>query len=243
MELKSLIDLQACTESKNLFMSVMRSKNYLSKPFEGEASFKQAIFLVEIVKKGWMFGTISITEFSKYIDLMKDQSFRSLFPHIMGCFRLSQMFEVSADGFKQIADLISVVLNQCITSSDLIVPSRLLTLSQTYYRLKDNGEKEYLLDHLKKQRIFMMREFWECYLVWSALSSVQDNSQGINSATLRNNLDEKIGSVFLSVIFEMTNTGVEKQMVKDIITSYSDRFKLSEKNRQQVTIFLAQYNV
>ena len=223
-------------------MPVLRSY-YLSRLFEGEKSFSQVIYLIEIIKKGWMFGTISNTEFSKYIDLMKDQSFRSLFPHIMGCFRLSQMFEVSPDGFKQIADLISVVLNQCVISCDLIVPSKLLTLSQTYYRLKDGGEKEYLLDHLKKLRIFMMREFWECYLVWTALNSVQDNNRGVNSETLRSNLDEKIGSVFLSVIFEMTNAGVEKQMVKDIILSYSDRFRLSEKNRQQVALFLTQYNV
>jgi hypothetical protein len=223
-------------------MPVIRTSN-LSKLFDDEVSFGQAIFLIEIGKKGWMFGTISISEFSKYIDLMKNQSFRSLFPHIMGCFRLSQMFEVSADGFKQIADLISVVLNQCVASCDLVVPSKLLTLSQTYFRQKETGEKEYLLDHLKKQRIFMMREFWECYLVWSALNSVQENSRGVNSATLRNNLDEKIGSVFLSVIFEMTETGVEKQMVKDLILSYSDRFRLSEKNRQQVALFLAQYNV
>lgn len=238
-------DQEACDELRKNALPALKSF-FLSKLFEDDEEFNRVLYLVQLVKKGWMFGSISNAEYSKFIDMIKRPHFISLFPYVMGCFRLSQMMEVPQIGFSDVRDLMKLALTQCSECFDLLVPSRLLTLSQTYYRVNENGSKECLLDFMKNQRIFMKKEFWECYLLWSALSSMKDEDINQNrgvDVNIRNNLDEKVGSVFLSIVFEMANTGVDKNTAKQVIMGYADRFHLSEKNRTLVTGFFEEYKV
>lgn len=239
--LRSVINLQACSESVAKHASWIKDSP-TGKLFLEESTLNIVYFMVEIVKKAWYFGQVPNNEFIKLLSIIKTPAFMSLMPIILGCYRLINELEIPESSFLAISEIITSVLNQAANQYDLAIPSRLLTTGETYYCVRSGGKKEYLMRVIRENKIFSYKDFWNNYLIYSIIMNSKDQSfldrRSIDLSMLRKSAQDSVTNTFLTVIFEMANAGVDKNTVKEVILIQLEKFRLSEKNAQQVIAFL-----
>lgn len=237
-----IIDQQGCEQA------IKAADEWLHKSTSGkvlleEGGLASLTFLVELIKSAWEFGQAKNSSFNKFIYLMKQKPYLHLFMYTIACFRLTKRFEIPEQGFKSLVEYCTVVLNQGVLLCDMWVAAKILCAGEMYYRVKTTStdQKEYLFDELKKNRVFQARDFWENYLIWSVINNAKDSSHftrsNVDQASLRRTALDAVGSVFLSIIFEMNNANLDKTIAREFMLSNMDRFKLDEKNRAQILAF------
>lgn len=214
----------------------------LSRVFTEDNAVSTIIFLIETIKKAWQFGKVESSEFSRFINLLKNPHILSIIPFILGCYRLNQQMEIAAGGFSQMADICTLVMNQATNNYDVYVPSRMMLMAETYYRVTPDGSHEYIIEQLKKAPIFRSTGFWEAYLLWSVQRTQKDQShferESVDAFSLRHNAQEGVSTVFLTLIYEMKTAGVDSKTAKSIISTYMDRLRFNEKTKARITSFL-----
>lgn len=216
--------------------------------FSDEASLSNIAFMIEAVKKAWYYGQVLNSEFSRFITIIKSTCFLRLFPYILACFRLMNVDNkemMSVEGFKPLAELCTVALNQSSIQCEVFVPTELLTLAETYYAVPEQGLKVYILDYLRSNKIFSQKEFWETYLLWSINRNAKDSHHfertSVDLLTLKKTAVDTVGSVFRSTILTMARAGLDRLVAQDIILSMLDKFRLDESNRSLAVAFLQNY--
>lgn len=199
------------------------------------------IFLIEIVKSAWEQGQAKNSDFNKLLALSKIRPWLHIFMHILGCFRLSKQFEMPETSYKPLSEYLTLILSQGASLCDLPVLSTVLALGETYYCTR-GGDKVYLIEEMKKNRIFSLREFWESYLMWSAIRGAKDSSHfaksNIDMSALKKSAMDTISSVFLTVSYEMLQAGIDKTTCREIVSAGMDRFKLDEESKSQTISFI-----
>lgn len=218
-----------------------------AKAFTDEASICNIALMIELVKKAWYFGQVLDSEFSKFITAIKMPHFLRLFPYILACFRLENKEMMCTTGFKPLAELCTVVLNQSALQCDIFVPTELLTLAETYYAMPEPPMKIFILDYIRSNKIFFSREFWECYLLWSInrKAKTQDHFErtSVDIFSLRRTAIDTVGAEFRSAILTMSRAGVNKATAQDIVLGMMDKFKLDESNKSLAVAFLQNYSI
>ncbi len=216
--------------------------SHLNKVFTEDQALSNLIFIIEVVKKAWKLGAVQQSEFVRFIDLMKENRLFTVIPFIFGCYRLRKEMEIPNEGFSQIVELCFIIIHQASSIYDVFVPSRLMTLAETYYRVKPDCTQEYIFERLKKAPIFKSLGFWEAYLLWSIQRSQKDYSHykkdNVDIYSIRENAQESVATVFLTVIYEMCTAGLDGRHARSIITLYVEKFKLNEKNKTNIINFL-----
>jgi len=251
-ELKNIIvkaDIKDLSETVNKYSSWINSLSCF-KAFADEASLSNVAFMIETVKKAWYFGQVLNSEFSKFITIIKTTCFLKVFPYILACFRLMDVNYkemISVEGFKPLAELFTVALNQSAIQCEVFVPTELLTLAETYYAMPEQNMKVYILDYIRKNKIFSQKEFWETYLLWSInrnAKTIQHFARtSVDQNSLKKSAIDTVGSVFRSTILTMARAGLEKAVAQDIILGMIDKFKLDEGNRSLAICFLQNYTL
>lgn len=221
-----------------------------SKAFADDAGLANIAFMIEVVKKAWYYGQVLNSEFSKFITIIKSTHFLRLFPYILACFRLMNVDNkemIASDGFKPLAELCTVALNQSAIQCEVFVPTELLTLAETYYAMPEVDQKVYILDYIRTNKIFLQKEFWETYLLWSVLRKAKTQQhferRSVNLNTLKQSAIDTVGSVFRCAILTMARAGLEKSAAEDIVMSMIDKFKLDHGNRSLALAFLDNYSL
>lgn len=220
------------------------------KAFADEPSLANVAFMIEVVKKAWYFGQVLNSEFSRFITVIKTTCYLRLFPYILACFRLMDVNNkemMTVEGFKPLAELCTVALNQSSTQCEVFVPTELLTLAETYYAMPEPNVKVYILDHIRSNKIFSQRDFWECYLLWSINRNAKRQQHfertSVDQNTLKKTAIDTVGSVFRSAILVMARAGLDKTISQDIILGMIDKYKLDDSNRELAIMFLQNYTL
>lgn len=218
-----------------------------SKAFADEVSISNIALMIEIVKKAWYFGQVLDSEFSKFITIIKTPHFLRLFPYILACFRLENKEMMCSAGFKPLAELCTVVLNQSSQQCDIFVPTELLTLAETYYAMPEPSMKVFILDYIRSNKIFSSKDFWECYLLWSinrkAKTQQHFERTSVDIFSLRKSAIDTVGAEFRSAILTMARAGLDKSVSQDIVLNMLDKFKLDESNKSLAIAFLQNYTL
>lgn len=246
-QLKSLsvsCDLQKCFGFVNQFSSFTRLLN-TAKVFADESTLGSLVYMIEIVKKAWFFGQVSNSEFSRFVAVVRSLPYLRIFPYVLGCFRLLNVEEIAPEGYNPLVELCTVVLNQAIQQCDVFVPTEMLTYAETYFVAGTKQGRVYILDKLKTNKIFSLRDFWECHLLWSVMRQAKGSDhfsrKSVDIFTLKQIAQDCVGSVVRSAILTMARAGLEKATAQDIILSTLDKFKLDEQNRALALAFLKEY--
>lgn len=243
------VDMDLFTETASKHASWIRCLSCY-KAFADEASLANVAFMIEAVKKAWYYGQVLNSEFSRFITIIKSTCFLRLFPYILACFRLMNVNhkeKMSVEGFKPLAELCTVALNQSSVQCEVFVPTELLTLAETYYAMPKPDLKVYILDYIRKNKIFSQKEFWETYLLWSINRNAKNQQHfertSVDQNTLKRSAVDTVGSVFRSTILTMARAGLDRIVAQDIILSMLDKFKLDESNRTLAIAFMQNYTL
>ena len=196
----------------------MKFSDY-SLTFLSKDSAENLTSVIRIINRAWQHGDVSIEEFSTFINLIKSPHYLQIMPNILGCYRLHKKMQIMlSDCFTQVVELYMIVINQATNNYDISIPSKLTIQAQTYHKLNPDGSKEYLFDRLKRANIFKMSQYWEAYLlqqIGQGVSQLQlETGNTVEAASRRQNMQESIVMIFMTIILEMIQTKFEAKVAK-----------------------------
>ena len=125
------------------------------------------------------------------------------------------------------------MINESIKEKDFHSIEMAIILSKTYYIL-ENGKKLYIQNLLKNKDYFKDKNFWQQLLIYSiskeVIRSKKSNENGIsqNNNIINENNDNIIFSQILSLIDNMSDFGIEGEMIKQIIEPELDYYKIND---------------
>lgn len=154
--------------------------------------------------------------------LLKKHHNRVIFLHKLNDYRTLSFFELRKKEYQFIGELFSSMINESIKEKDFHSIEMVIILSKTYYIL-ENGKKLYIQNLLKNKEYFKEKNFWEELLLYSISKEVirskksNENRISINDNIINENNDNIIFSQILSLIDNMSDFGVDGEMIKQII--------------------------
>ena len=114
-----------------------------------------------------------------------------------------------------------------------------IILSKTYYILKDNKTKIYILNLLLDNKIFQIKEFWEELLIYSiskevAKSNKREATVIKNENSFKTKNENIIFSQLLSLIDNMFDFELNANLIKEIIEPKIIFYKIGDPLRDTI---------
>ena len=165
--------------------------------------------------------------------LLKKHHNRVIFLHKLNDYRTLSLFELKRKEYQIIGEFFSSMINESIKEKDFHSIEMAIILSKTYYLL-ENGKKLYIQNLLKNKDYFKDINFWQQLLIYSISKEVirskksNENGININSNTINENNENIIFSQILSLIDNMSDFGIEGEMIKQIIEPELDYYKIND---------------
>ena len=172
-------------------------------------------------------------------NLLKKHHNRIIFLHKLNDYRTLSLFELKSKEYQIIGEFFSSMINESIKEKDFHSIEMAIIISKTYY-ISENGKKLYIQNLLKNKDYFKDNNFWQQLLIYSiskeVIRSKKSNEKGINQNNniINENNDNIIFSQILSLIDNMSDFGVEGEMIKQIIEPELDYYKIN--NNFKLTI-------
>ena len=144
-------------------------------PGEGEV-----LSMAKFVKKLWH-HPVSPEDLQIFREQIKSPLSRKDFVMCLQQPRMLGTSEISSELERSVAEVVMIVLDQCLVDKDSYIAKQIMVLMFTYYSVKKDGEtskKEYLYNLLKESSIWGCMEFWESALI----ESLYENSKGSHEA-------------------------------------------------------------
>ena len=166
-------------------------------------------------------------------NLLKKHHNRIIFLHKLNDYRTLSLFELKSKEYQIIGEFFSSMINESIKEKDFHSIEMAIILSKTYYIL-ENGKKLYIQNLLKNKDYFKDKNFWQQLLIYSiskeVIRSKKSNENGINQNNniINENNDNIIFSQILSLIDNMSDFGVEGEIIKQIIEPELDYYKIND---------------
>ena len=166
-------------------------------------------------------------------NLLKKHHNRIIFFHKLNDYRTLSLFELKRKEYEIIGEFFSSMINESIKEKDFHSIEMAIILSKTYYIL-ENGKKLYIQNLLKNKDYFKDKNFWQQLLIYSiskeVIRSKKSNENGIsqNNNIINENNDNIIFSQILSLIDNMSDFGIEGEMIKQIIEPELDYYKIND---------------
>ena len=203
--------------------------------------FNCMAYLIYICKKAWETGQVEVWEFSKLVDSLRDPRIFIVIVHIVGAFRLNNQEELAPASYQAMAEIFLIVLNQGSQTYNSEVISSIVNYANSYYK-SETGGRVYLMEGIRKHRVLALSDFW----IGQTLNRVcrmrkEEKAGKTDQGTLRKNLVEAIGNVFLSSAFEMLSLGLAKGVVEEALVPLLGLFKLPDKQMVALQAFIKQF--
>ena len=188
-------------------------------------------------------GNIKITqeEINILKDILNDHSNRVIFLLELSTFRATGLYCVPKDIFDLFNDLFIIMTNTIGRDKDFPCAKNLIILSQTYYHLNEGnkGNKHYLQDDLKNNKIFKNIKFWEEYMDFSIEKEIinsieQDKRNGTLIKKTQKESDDKYANIIfaqlVSIADNMISFGCDTKNVKEIIKPKIKHYNINEES-------------
>ena len=113
----------------------------------------------------------------------------------------------------------------------------IIILSETYYKM-ENGNKIYILNYVKDNKIFKEKDFWYDFLNKSILKEVQRNFQNDlknNKEDIRSenkNLEKLVFAQILPIIKTMTEFELDGKIFNEILEDIVSYYKIDNNSRK-----------
>jgi len=168
---------------------------------------------------------------------------RVIFLHKLNDYRTSSLFELSKNEYQILGELFSSLIDISKKEKDYHSVEMAIILSKTYY-IMENGKKVYIQNLIQNNEHFKEKSFWEELLIYSISKEVirskkrdGDNSEKEDISNEKN--ANIIFSQLLSLIDNMSDFGVDGEMIKQIIEPKLIYYNVGDKLKATINDVIA----
>ena len=158
--------------------------------------------------------------------------------------RAEGKFRLSKNSFIYLGGIMKYILNSIKGNGDNCETLRYcLILSQTYYFINAKKEKVYCIRYFEDMEVFKEKEFWKFFFEENITQEIEKvNKMSViqvkdNNMQLQNIVFSKI----LSFVHNMFELRIGKELVKEIVSIYCEKYKLEEEFVQQIMMMINDY--
>ena len=178
----------------------------------------------------------------KYLE--EDRECRMYFLMILGNKRANAVVNLPKGLFNTIIKIFKLISDKIFNEIDLDSAKHLMIMSQTYYTQK-NKDKIYIFDQIKNHPLYQKEEFWSQYIkdeISETFKKKELNDKDIgkhlneNEKNKRNN--ELIFPQLITISESMSNFGLDRQKIANIITPFFDTYNLNENTKNLILNFI-----
>ena len=185
-----------------------------------------------------------ISDETLYKYLKEDRDCRMYFLMILGNKRANAVVNLPKGLFNTIIKIFKLISDKIFNEIDLDSAKHLMIMSQTYYTQK-NKDKIYIFDQIKNHPLYQKEEFWSQYIkdeISETFKKKELNDKDIgkhlneNEKNKRNN--ELIFPQLITISESMSNFGLDRQKIANIITPFFDIYNLNENTKNSILNFI-----
>ena len=178
-------------------------------------------------------------EKNNLLNLLGKHHNRIIFLQKLNDYRASCLFELREKDYKLLGELFLKIINDSKMENDYHCVEMVIILSKTYYILKDNKTKIYILNLLLDNKIFQIKEFWEELLIYSiskevAKSNKRETTVIKNENSFKTKNENIIFSQLLSLIDNMFDFELNANLIKEIIEPKIIFYKIGDPLRDTI---------
>ena len=180
-------------------------------------------------------------EIEELNNLLDKHHNRILFLQSLSTFRTKGIYNFPYDIYDLIYKFFCTIINLIDRDKDFHSVKNIIILSQTYYYI-DKGNKKYLQERIKKDKLFNSYKFWQKYLEFSIekeiIRSIKSDTK--NGTLIKENQKES-DDLYSNIVFtqlvpisdNMIDFGLDRKKIKEIIKPIIKHYNMNE---QSITI-------
>ena len=185
-----------------------------------------------------------ISDETLYRYLEEDRDCRLHFLVVLGNKRSNAVINLPKGLFNTLIKIFKLISDKILNENDIDSAKHLMIMSQTYYT-QNNGDKIYIFDQIKNHPLYQKEEFWSQYIkdvISEIFKKKELNEKDIgkqlneNDKNKRNN--ELIFPQLITLSESMSNFGLDKQKITNIITPFFDAYKINENTKDSILNFI-----
>ena len=173
--------------------------------------------------------------YRKYF-LMQINNFRTL-----GVFKIPlEIFNYIKQIFLEISKYLIIEKND--ENNKIIIDAEIgkiiIILSQTFYYMTNDGQKDYIQNEIKNEKIFHMKEFWTQVIktyIEIEFKTVEENVKMYNNKetdeTIKNRRNNIAFAQMVPYVGGMAGFGLNKDEIKNITLPLIDEYEISNENK------------
>ena len=181
--------------------------------------------------------SISDDEVKELLELLKNSDSRTIFLKKLNNFRRHGNLEFPTREFYILCNIFNQIAKDVKQDKKLESQLAIVILSETYYRLEDD-KKIYILAHIKKNKIFHDKEFWNDFINKSILKEVQRSFKNdlknhkAEIGTKKKNFEKLVFAQILPIIKTMVEFELEENILNEILNDLVSYYKIDNTSKQ-----------
>ena len=158
--------------------------------------------------------------------------------------RAEGKFRLTKKSFFHLGSIMKNILNAIKGNADNCETLRYcLILSQTYYFLNAKKEKVYCIRYFEDMEVFKEKEFWKFFFEENINQEIEkaNSMSGMQTKDKNMQLQNIVFSKILSFVHNMFELRIGKDLVKDIVSIYCEKYQLEEELVKQIMMMINDY--
>ena len=182
---------------------------------------------------------LSKDDIVKLKELLNRHYNRVIFLQDLNTFRAKGAYGIPKDIFDFWNELFDLMTKTVIKEKDYHTAKNLIILSQTYYHVEKENNKNYMFEILKKNDIFRNFKFWEGYIYFSIEKEIIKNIKNAQkNGTLFNKNQKESDDLYGRIVFaqlvsisdNMINFDCDMKKLKELIKPIIKHYNLNEES-------------
>ena len=194
--------------------------------------FKVREFLTKLIEK----SEIDNKSINTINDYLKEEFYRTYFLKYINKKRAKGNLQIkNNEAFKNFGLMMKEIMEFINIDKNINNTKLIFIMSQTYFYVNKNNKKIYLINFIKDNKLLKKTDFWIDYLNQNI--SLDFDKIKENNNVIENSFKENVSfSKIMSVIQNMNECEISKDIIKELITYSFQKYNLSKELCEQINL-------
>ena len=194
--------------------------------------FKVREFLTKLIEK----SEIDNKSINTINDYLKEEFYRTYFLKYINKKRTKGNLQIkNNEAFKNFGLMMKEIMEFINIDKNINNTKLIFIMSQTYFYVNKNNKKIYLINFIKDNKLLKKTDFWIDYLNQNI--SLDFDKIKENNNVIENSFKENVSfSKIMSVIQNMNECQISKDIIKELITYSFQKYNLSKELCEQINL-------
>ena len=194
--------------------------------------FKVREFLTKLIEK----SEIDNKSINTINDYLKEEFYRTYFLKYINKKRTKGNLQIkNNEAFKNFGLMMKEIMEFINIDKNINNTKLIFIMSQTYFYVNKNNKKIYLINFIKDNKLLKKTDFWIDYLNQNI--SLDFDKIKENNNVIENSFKENVSfSKIMSVIQNMNECEISKDIIKELITYSFQKYNLSKELCEQINL-------